>query len=138
MGSNSRAKLISIFSGLSKHTPEKTMPYRTLFQNNYVAKCGATKHINCDNDQILMRWYRLHRSRCDVCKDVPYKMNNESTILTKDKASTSLLDTITGNPILGAQDGSTILKYHTIKDKLTKEQKEKTADVAKATLKNLP
>jgi len=65
-------------------------------------------------------------------------MNNESTILTKDKASTSLLDTITGNPILGAQDGSTILKYHTIKDKLTKEQKEKTADVAKATLKNLP
>ena len=61
-------------------------------------------------------------------------MNNETTIKTKDKASTSLLDTITGNPILGAQDGSTILKYHTIKDDLTKEQKKKTAEVCKAYL----
>lgn len=110
------------------------MPYRTVYQNNYVAKCGATKHINCDNDKILRRWYRLHQSRCDICKDRPYKMNNETTIKTKDKQMTSLLDTIKGNPHLGAQDGTIVQKYHTIKDKLTKEQKEKTAEVCKAYL----
>jgi divalent metal cation (Fe/Co/Zn/Cd) transporter len=51
---------------------------------------------------------------------------------TKDKGSTSLLDTS-----LGAQNGITILDYHSIKDKLTKEQKKKIDAIAKASLTNL-
>lgn len=45
--------------------------------NSYLTKCGEVKYIHSDRDSTLKLWYKLHRKKCAVCKDVPYKFREQ-------------------------------------------------------------
>jgi len=46
-------------------------------ENVYLTKCGASKTINDDRDSTLKLWYKLHRKKCAVCKNIPYKFSKQ-------------------------------------------------------------
>jgi len=98
--------------------------------NNYVAFCGATKHINSDDDKILKLWYKLHRKKCSSCKDRPYKVNNEHYIDASTTEGQALTNIVKGDAIMSAQSQECFEKYLSIKDRMTAEQREKMRDIA--------
>lgn len=51
--------------------------------NSYTTKCGEVKYIKTDRDNTLKLWYKLHRKKCAVCKDIPYKFLAQQYSTTK-------------------------------------------------------
>lgn len=51
---------------------------REIATNSYTTKCGEVKYIKTDRDNTLKLWYKLHRKKCAVCKDIPYKFLSKS------------------------------------------------------------
>lgn len=103
---------------------------RSVASNNYVAFCGATKHINSDDDKILKLWYKLHRKKCSICKDRPYKVNNDVYIDASTTEGHALVDIVKGDAIMAAQDEQCFKKYLRVKDYMTTEQKQKMRELA--------
>ena len=98
--------------------------------NNYVALCGATKHINSDDDKTLKLWYKLHRRKCSICKDRPYRVNNEHIIDATTTEGQALTNVVKGDAIMSAQRNDVFKRYLSIKDRMTAEQREKMREVA--------
>ena len=44
-------------------------------ENCYHTKCGLVKVINDDRTDTLKLWFRLHKKKCKICKDLPYNNN---------------------------------------------------------------
>ena len=55
------------------------MPRKTfelpIAENCYHTRCGKVKVVNDDRTDTLKLWYRLHKKKCSICKDLPYNHN---------------------------------------------------------------